>query len=239
MKLLGFDIEISNVFDLRPGEEIDKYAPFDVAVAATQIDGGEHRLWYSTGPDGKPLLNMQPREAQELLNYLDRMQGEGYSVCAWNGLSFDLRWLARAADDVKTASRVARALYDPMFQFFKMKGFPVGLAAVAAGLGIPERKSMTAAEAPREWHAGHHERVFEYVLGDSRMTNQIVDAIVRRRQIVWITQQGKRRTEPWTRLKSVEECLRDPMPDQSWMSKPLLQEKFVKWLKCRSRVGPR
>ena len=42
MKIVGFDIEISNVFDLRPGEDIDKYAPFDVAVAATQIHGGEH-----------------------------------------------------------------------------------------------------------------------------------------------------------------------------------------------------
>ena len=25
MKLLGFDIEISNIFDLRPGEDIDRY----------------------------------------------------------------------------------------------------------------------------------------------------------------------------------------------------------------------
>lgn len=34
MKILGFDIEISNVFDLRPGEDIDNHAPYDVAVAA-------------------------------------------------------------------------------------------------------------------------------------------------------------------------------------------------------------
>lgn len=52
MKIVGFDIEISNVFDLRPGEDIDKYAPFDVAVAATQIHGGEHRLWFSTDAGG-------------------------------------------------------------------------------------------------------------------------------------------------------------------------------------------
>ncbi len=47
MKFLAFDIEISNVFNLRAGEDIEKYAPFDVAVAATQIAGGEHRLWFS------------------------------------------------------------------------------------------------------------------------------------------------------------------------------------------------
>jgi hypothetical protein len=230
VKILGFDIEISNVFDLRPGEDINKYAPFDVAVAATQIDGGEHRIWYSPASDGKPSLNMDRGRAQELLDYLEQMQKAGHAVCAWNGLSFDLQWIARAADDAKTASRVARALYDPMFQFFKMKGFPVSLAAVAEGLGVPLKKSMAAEDAPREWQAGNHQRVFDYVLGDARMTNQIVEAILRRKQIAWITQRGQRRTEPLPQLKPVAECMLDPMPDQSWMAKPLGQEKFVKWL---------
>ena len=35
MALLGFDIEISNVFDLRPGEDLDTHAPFDIAAAAS------------------------------------------------------------------------------------------------------------------------------------------------------------------------------------------------------------
>ena len=230
VKVLSFDIETSNVFDFLPGEDIDKYAPFDVAVAATQVDGGEHRLWCSPGPDGKPLLNLERAHARELLDYLDQMQSAGHTVCAWNGLSFNLRWIARAADDAKTASRVARALYDPMFQFFKMKGFPIGLAAVAEGLRVPLRKSMTAADAPREWQAGNHGRVLEYVLGDALITNQIITTILRGREIAWITQNGKRRTEPMPRLKSVEECIRDPIPDQSWMDKPLRQDKFVNWL---------
>ncbi len=116
MKILGFDIEISNVFDLRLGEDIQKYAPFDVAVAATQISGGEHRLWFSPGANDKPSINMLQHDACELLNYLEQMQRDGFAVCAWNGLSFDLQWIARAADDVPTASRIARAMYDPMFQ---------------------------------------------------------------------------------------------------------------------------
>ena len=230
MKILGFDIEISNVFDLRPGDDIEKHAPFDVAVAATQIAGGEHRLWFSPGPAGQPLINLERRHARELLEYLDQMQRAGHAICAWNGLSFDLQWIARAAGDVPTASRIARAMYDPMFQFFKLKGFPVALAAVAEGLGIGMQKSMNAADAPREWRAGNHERVCEYVLGDARMTNEIVSAIVRRREIAWITQRGKRSAVPLPRLRTVEECLRDPMPDQSWMSSPIPQEKFTRWL---------
>jgi hypothetical protein len=230
MNILSFDIEISNVFDLHPGEDIEKYAPFDVAVAATQIDGGEHRLWFSRGPDGKPLVNLEQRDARELLDYLEEMQRSGHAICAWNGLSFDLQWIARAAGDVATASRIARALYDPMFQFFKLKGFPVGLAAVADGLRIGTKKSMDAADAPREWRAGNHERVCDYVLGDARMTNEIVAAIERRHEIAWVTQRGKRSMVPLPRLRTVEDCLRDPMPDQSWMSSPIPQSKFTHWL---------
>ncbi|MGD2108790.1 MAG: hypothetical protein PVI86_05300 [Phycisphaerae bacterium] len=230
MKLLSFDIEISNVFDLGPGEDIDKYAPFDVAVAATEIQGGEHRHWFSTGPDGKPLLNLEREHARELLTYLEQMQRDGYSVCAWNGLGFDLQWIARAADDVVTASRIARAMYDPMFQFFKLKGFPVGLGAVARGMGIGMEKSMDAAAAPREWQAGNHKPVLDYVLGDVRMTNEIVSTVLRRREIAWMTQRGKRSTVPVPRLRTVEECMCDAMPDQSWMSRPIPQERFTHWL---------
>ncbi len=229
-KILSFDIEISNVFDLGPGEDINKYAPFDVAVAATQIAGSEHRLWFSPGQDDKPAINLQRHHAKELLDYLDEMQREGYAVCAWNGLSFDLRWIARAADDVATVSRIARAMYDPMFQFFKLKGFPVGLGAVAKGMGIGMKKSMDAADAPRLWRAGNHQLVLDYVSGDVSMTNEIVSGIVRRREIAWITQRGKRQTVPLPHLRTVEDCMRDPMPDQSWMNSPIPQKQFTGWL---------
>jgi hypothetical protein len=47
MKLLSFDIEISDVFELGKYEDIEKYAPFHISVAATAIDDGEERVWYS------------------------------------------------------------------------------------------------------------------------------------------------------------------------------------------------
>ncbi len=70
----------------------------------------------------------------------------------------------------------------------------------------------------------------EYVLSDARMTNEIVSAILKQRKIAWVTQRGKRSTVPVPRLRTVEECLRDPMPDQSWMDRPIAQEKFTHWL---------
>lgn len=231
MKLLAFDIEISNIFNLRPHEDLEKYAPFDVSVAATQVDGGEHRLWFSRGPDDRPLVNLQKNHARELLAYLERMQRAGCAVCAWNGLGFDLKWIAHAADDVAAASRIARAMYDPMFQFFKLKGFPVALEAVARGLGIGMSKSMNAADAPREWRAGNHQRVLDYVLGDARMTVGIVSAVVQRREIAWIKRDGRRASVALPRLRTVDECMADPMPDQSWMDSPMPQSRYTEWLK--------
>ncbi len=131
---------------------------------------------------------------------------------------------------VTVASRIALAMFDPMFQFFKLKGFPVGLAAVAAGLGIATKKSMHAEDAPREWRAGNHKKVCDYVLGDVRITNEIVSAIARSGEITWVTKKGKRSTVAVPRLRSVEDCLRDPMPNQSWMSTPIPQDKFTYWL---------
>ncbi|HNQ23088.1 MAG TPA: hypothetical protein PKK06_08340 [Phycisphaerae bacterium] len=62
------------------------------------------------------------------------------------------------------------------------------------------------------------------------MTIEIVAAIERRHEIAWVTQRGKRSTVPVPRLRTVEDCLRDPLPDQSWMTSPLPQEKFTGWL---------
>ena len=46
MKLLSFDIEISNIFEPGKHEDMEKYAPFDISVAATAVHGGEERVWF-------------------------------------------------------------------------------------------------------------------------------------------------------------------------------------------------
>ena len=231
MAFLGFDIEISNVFDLRPGEDLDAYAPFDISVAATHLDGGESRLWLSRGPDGTPLTNLSRDHARALLDYLEEMQADGHGIVAWNGLSFDLQWIGHVGGDLRKAGRTALKMYDPMFQFFKIKGFPVGLAAVGKGMRIATGKSMKAADAPSRWRAGDHDAVCAYVEGDARMTVEIVSEIQRRHEIAWVTRKGTLSSVAIPRLRTVEECLGDPMPDQSWMDTPIGQEKFVGWLK--------
>lgn len=230
MKFLSFDIEISDVFELAPGEDLDSHAPFSISVASTVVHGGEERLWYSKGEDDVPSLNLDESGARELLGYLDEMQQAGVMVCAWNGLGFDLRWIGHAAGDHELAARVALASYDPMFQFFNQRGFPVGLAKVGAAMGVEQEKLMSGADAPQRWRDGDYQQVMDYVLGDSQITNKIVEEIMKRKEISWITAKGVARSEPMPKLKTVAQVLADPEPDQSWMDTPMPRAKFHKWI---------
>ena len=230
MTVLSFDIEISNIFELGQNEDLEKYAPFDISVAATAVHDGDERVWYSKDNEGRPALHLTQERAQELLEYLDEMQEKGVMVCAWNGLGFDLKWIGHQAGNMALAARIALKSFDPMFQFFNQAGFPVGLGKVAAGMGITQEKLMDGADAPKQWLAGNHQEVMDYCLGDCQMTNLIVRAIQETRQVKWVTGKGTISSKPMPRLKPVEEVIQDPGPDQSWMDTPLLKTKFYEWV---------
>ena len=238
MKHISFDIEISDAFELKQGEDLLKYAPFHISVAAAVDSTGVSRLWHSTGADGKPAVEMSREGARELLAYLLQMQQEGWNLFAWNGLSFDLRWIGYNAGDMETAARVALGLYDPMFQFFNQRGFPIGLAAVGEAMGVSQTKLMNAADAPREWRNGNHQRVMDYVIGDCQITNQVVAAIGAQRAITWRTKKGTLSSEPMPRFKTVAEILREPKPDQSWMKgSGMKREGFIEWFPEAVRIS--
>jgi len=229
VKLLSFDIEISDVFDLAPREDMERHAPFHVAVAATAVEGGKELVWFSEEEDGRPSLNLARERAHDLLEYLAGKQQDGFAVCAWNGLGFDLKWIGRQAGDMALAARIALKSYDPMFQFFNVAGCPVALAKVSEAMEVPMEKLMDGADAPKEWRAGNHRRGMDYCLGDCQMTNQIVLAIQEARQVRWTTSRGSVSSKPMPRLKPVEEVIRDPGPDQSWMDTPIPKGKFYAW----------
>lgn len=230
MELLSFDIEISDVFELAPGEDLDSRGPFHISIASTAVHGGEEKLWYCQDAGGTPALAITAEKARELLEYLESRQRAGAMVCAWNGLGFDLRWIGHAAGDVELAARVALASYDPMFQFFTRRGFPVGLAKVAAAMGVKQAKLMDGADAPQRWREGRYQEVMDYVLGDSQITNQVVAEIQRCKSVRWVTARGTVASEPMPRLMTVAEAIREPEPDQSWMDKPLPRSKFFAWI---------
>ena len=229
MSFLSFDIELSDLFDLDEGQDIEKFAPFHVSVAASILEGGEERLWYSEEAPGRPALNLTPGKARELLEYLGQMQERGIPVVAWNGLKFDFKWLGYQAQDLALAARIARKSYDPFFQFFNQRGFYLSLAKVAEAMKVPLHKSMDGADAPRAWAEGRYQEVMDYVLGDCRITNMLILAIKKRGGLEWITRKGDLAFERFQRFKTVEQVIADPAPDTSWMDNPIDKREFYRW----------
>lgn len=227
---LSFDIEIADEIDLQPGDDLDRHGPFQIACVAAYSDRGALQHWYARDAAGVPQRALDAQGARAVLLHLREAQRSGTWVCAWNGLSFDLRWLGHASNDLPLAREIALELYDPMFQFFVQRGFPVGLASVADGLGIAEKKLMHGADAPKQWAQGNHQAVLDYVAGDCRITEQVIAGILARGGIPWRTKKGTVSFEPMPVLRRVRELLDAPLPDNSWMSEPLPRTKFTAWL---------
>ena len=229
-KRVSFDIEIANIFDLAPGEDLDQYGPFDISCAAAADEAGGIIHWVSQAEDGSYQPHIDAEKAHEMLSWLRAQQLAGARLFAWNGLSFDLRWIGVAAKDIPLAVEVALDLYDPMFQIFVQRGFPVGLAKVAEGLGVIETKLMDGADAPVQWAAGNHQEVLDYVAGDCRITDAVVARIEETKGITWRTSRGTLSTEPVPVLKRVRDLLDAPEPDTSWMDAPMPRSKFMSWM---------
>ena len=229
-KRVSFDIEIANIFELAPGEDLDQYGPFDISCAAAADEAGEVIHWVNQAADGSYEPHLDVEKAHEMLSWLRAQQLAGARLFAWNGLSFDLRWIGVAAKDIPLAAEVALDLYDPMFQIFVQRGFPVGLAKVAEGLGVIETKLMDGADAPVQWAAGNHQEVLDYVAGDCRITDAVVARIEETKGITWRTGRGTLSTEPMPVLKRVRELLDAPEPDTSWMDAPMPRTKFTSWM---------
>ncbi|MBK8177567.1 MAG: hypothetical protein IPK67_01390 [Planctomycetes bacterium] len=227
---LAFDIELADVIELAPGDDLDRHGPFKIACAAAVDERGLVRHWHGSVTRGQPGGHLDAAGAKEVLLHLRAAQRAGAMVTAWNGLSFDLRWLGHAAGDLGLAREVARELFDPMFQFFVLKGYPVGLAAVADGMGIAEKKSMHGEDAPKEWARGNHQAVLDYVAGDCRLTDAVVARILETGEIRWRTKKGTLSREALRRLLPVRDLLHAPEPDVSWMTTPLPRSKFTAWL---------
>src|SRR5690349_5418641 len=104
---VSFDIEIANEIDLRPGEDLDQHGPFDISCAAAITDRGVVKHWYAKDAAGKVQRALDAAGARAVLVHLREEQRRGAMICAWNGLSFDLRWLGHAAQDLGLAREVA------------------------------------------------------------------------------------------------------------------------------------
>jgi guanylate kinase len=247
--LLAFDIETSEQ------AQDNKISPITVASTVT-LDGdkrawfshptdksivgmigrGQDEDWSNFSPDGQLAPLMSKETALAMLKYMEEKQNQGYSLCAWNGAGFDLKMIGFLAGDVELAGRMALDLIDPMYQVLSMKGYPVGLSAVQKGLGTEQAKSMSGADAPDAWANGEYQKVISYVIGDSEMTVEIIQAIAKVGGIKWMAKSGKPNSLMLQSFKTVAECLMDPEPNNSWMDKPINRRDIIAWIPEESKL---
>ena len=230
-KYVAFDIETAK--DI-PGNEFDwhPHRPLGITcIASITSHCKEPRVWYGKGEDGMPARQMSQEDVIEFVCYLESLIKEGYTPLTWNGLSFDYDVIAEESNLWAQCKQQAMLHVDMMFHVVCEKGFPVGLANAASGMGIQGKlPGVDGRDAPSLWAQGQFDTVKDYVSQDVRVTLQLAEECVLRRELDWTTARGGIGNMPlpqgWLRVR---EAIRLPKPDTSWMSDPLRRIDFYSW----------
>ncbi len=232
-KYLVFDIETAKVLPDWE-QDIKAHRPLGIACAATlmQEDGAVPTAWYSWANDDSPASHMNPFDLRSMVNYLTRMSESGYTILTWNGLSFDFDILAEESGLAAECKALAWNHVDMMFDFLCRRGFMVGLNSVARGLGLEGKAGgMDGSRAPRLWSEGKHQEVLEYVKQDAVTTLEVAKAVHKMGEVRWITRRGSPSVQPipggWLAVPQANAL---PLPDVSWMDRPLSRSDFTRWL---------
>ena len=231
MSFLAFDIETAKPFPT--GDDWRDHAPLGIACVATALEGEKStRLWYSRNPDGTPADQMNRGDLSLLLDYLHVSTPNSYHVVTWNGLGFDWPVLAEESGQEERCRQLALAHVDMMYHLFCIKGFPLGLAVAAEGMGLGSKtEGIAGAFAPVMWQEGKRQEVLDYCARDARLTLELATATREQRCLEWTARSGRpnRLALPggWP---SVAQSQALPEPDTSWMTAPMSRSQFDDWL---------
>ena len=227
-KLLCFDLETSK--QLPVGCDLKAYMPLSIAVVAAVTEDGDKKVWHAVKSDGTPARSATPEIANEVIEYLLCKQAAGYQICGWNCIGFDLFCLASLAGDYERCAQLARSVYDPMYQFFVLNGFPVGLESVASVMVPGLTKVMPSVDIPARWINGEHDIVIKHALRDCEMTIEVIKEINQCSEVVWKKRDGKVSSRDMPSPTNGETVMAMAMADQAWMSKPIQKWEYTYWI---------
>lgn len=234
MKFIAWDIEIATLVD---GEDWKAQRPLGISCAAYAWE--EHGIIVTKAMYGNtwegglatPSPRMSQDECQHMVTELIEATGEGYTILTWNGQGFDWDMLAEESGMHAECCNLALNHVDMMFHIFCLKGFPLGLDAVAKGLGLSGKtEGMSGAQAPLLWSEGKYSQVLEYVQQDVRSTLEVALTARRLGGIHWKSKSGRANHLQIMRWLTVSDALKTPTPDTSWMSNPWPRSKFIDWM---------
>lgn len=240
------DLEIAKV-DIDPQRPFIEQGRLGISCAAMAIyDRGEITVKSWAGAGNKRMTSEQAgRLAREVYN-----QSHTTPLFTWNGAAFDLRVLVAESSISlfqQTLARVAKNHYDMMLMAFAAKGFRVKLSAMAEGMGVTPKKSLSdlavgctipiggvltkitaenkhtipsGALAPLLWEAGEREAVLSYCKGDALTTLEIARAMMINGGLSWKSGKGNAHLVKFRNLATVDQVRSWPVPDTSWMEQP-------------------
>ena len=229
--VLAFDLEI--VKDIPQWSNWKDIRPLGISCAASHSEQDQTNFWYHGWLNKEPLAGaMTKEELKPMLEYFKFRHDEGCKLLTWNGLQFDFDVLAEESGEYELCKELAISHIDMMFQIFCIKGYPLGLNTVAHGLRLQGKtEGMHGDLAPQMWSNSLEDRnkVLEYVMQDAKTTFEVFEASSKRQSITWTSKSGKLQYMSIPKWLSVNECMKFPLPDVSWMSNPLVRADFSAW----------
>ena len=234
MNYLAFDIETAKITE--SGDNLNADRPLGICCYALAWLDGNGSVQTYTGHgrdnDGKPTRQMRREECAELVqNLLRQSYVTDSTLLTHNGSGFDLDILAEESGMHAECVDLAMNSVDTMLHFLCMKGFPVGLDAIAKGMGLSGKtEGMSGQLAPVLWAEGRYEEVLAYVKQDAISTLKTALRVEQIGEVRWIAKSGRLNAMPLSKWVTAREALTLPLPDTSWMTNPMPRSKFIAWM---------
>lgn len=170
----------------------------------------------------------------ELILWLQVQTGPGgYRMITWGGAGFDLKLMAELSGMYDECRRLAREHVDMMFGVLSARGYPVALKAACIAHRIEcKPDGFSGADVPDAWeYPDNRAGIIDYCVSDAAATLRLYRESSQLQGLNWISKSGTPRTlllpHGW---RTVEEALRTPEPDTSWMTEPQPRSKYTGWL---------
>lgn len=235
---LALDIEITKQIPDQC-KDWNVLRPFGISCVATITSKGEQKIWHSWDENNTVADQMSQNDIVDLINYLNAEIVSGKTIVTWNGLAFDFDVLAEESNWFNACQNLASAHIDMMFHVLCAKGYPLSLDKAAKGMGLSGKPiGINGSLAPKYWAEGRRQDVLNYVMQDAITTLNLFLITENKRYLRWTSNKNNQQTlhlpHGWL---PVQEALKLPLPDTSWMKDPLTRNQCIKWLSSQKRAA--
>ena len=224
-------LSLETIMHIRSDDKWHDYLPVGPACAATST-ADEELVWYGHDPDQNNATAMTKENAASLVDYLQQMTSDGYTITTWNGMGFDWRALAKQSRRVEECRQLALNHVDMMYQVLCTKGFCLKDESAADGMGVRRKTDEEYDnDKPERWAENHPKLILVRCNATADVILKVSTEAQRTGQLKWISRNGVRNgmrlKDGW---KTVQEARVIPEPDTSRFHNSIPRILFEEWL---------